>query len=137
MSDYCHMHIVCRRKDQDLFEGIGFRLDFERTPNSPVIEMVDEQANHAHCDEMPTNVPYHGHNGNGDNYSDGLFACDGKRYAEVEAGYAGGFVVAWDTIKNQPNPRSLRIIRRYLSVRDRVQVKFAALAKPSAVEASP
>src|SRR5947208_13127313 len=80
---------------------------------------------------MPTNVPYFGHNGHGDNYSDGIFACDGKRYAEVEAGYAGGFVVAWNTKANRPDTRSLKTIRRYLSVRDKVERMFKKLSTSS------
>src|SRR5436190_3284594 len=135
MGDRCYMHITCRRRDQETFEAIGFHVDFDQGPERAVIEMVDEEANYAHCDEMPKNVPYFGHNGHGDNYSDGIFACDGRRYAEVEAGYAGGFVVAWNTKTNQPDTRSLRAIRRYLSVRDRVQVKFDALARPLVTEA--
>lgn len=130
MGDRCYMHLICRRKDQELFEEIGFHLDYEQTPDSPVIEMVDEEANYAHWSEMPTRVPYYGHNGNGDNYSDGVFACDGRRHAEIEAGYAGGFVVAWNTKHNRPDPKSLRSIRRFLSVQEKVQQMFQAL-KPT------
>jgi hypothetical protein len=128
MGDRCYMHITCRRKDQDLFEDIGFHLEFGEEENSPVIEMVDQEANCAHCDEMPHNIPYFGHNGHGDNYSDGIFACTGKRYAEVEAGYAGGFVVAWNTKANRPDTRSLRTIRRYLLVREKVRKLFEKLS---------
>ena len=131
MGDRCYIHLACRRKDRELFEDIGFRLDFDQTPNSPLIEMVDEEANYAHWNEMPSNVPYQGHNGHGDNYSDGVFACDGKRHTEVEAGYAGGFVVAWDTKKNRPAPKSLKVIRRYLAVREKVQQMFVAMSQPA------
>jgi hypothetical protein len=133
MGDRCYMHITCRRKDQELFEAIGFHIDLDHGPEKPVIDMVDDEANYAHCDEMPKNVPYFGHNGHGDNYSDGIFACDGRCYTEVEAGYAGGFVVAWNTKTNQPDRKSLRAVRRYLSVRDKVRKMFETMASKSPI----
>jgi hypothetical protein len=130
------MHITCRREDQELFKRIGFRLDFDQLPNSALIEMVDHEANYAHNDEMPTNVPYFGHHDAGGEYADGVFACDGRRYAYVEAGHCGGFVVAWNTKGNRPHPKSLQRVRRYLSVQDKVAKVFEKLAQPSALEVS-
>ena len=127
MGDRCHMRITCRRQDQPLFEEIGFHLDFDQTPDSPLIEMVDEEANYAHYDEMPTNLPYSGHNGAGGTYGECSFACDGRRYAEVETGFGSGFVVQWD--KNRPTTESLRAIRRYLAVQAKVQKMFTVLAQ--------
>jgi hypothetical protein len=130
------MHITCRREDQQLFERIGFHLDFDQSPDSPIIEMVDEEANYAHYDDMPTNRPYFGYNGAGGNYGQSSFACDGRRYAEVETGFDGGFVVVWDALKNRPTPKSLRAVRRYLHVRDKVQKMFEKLSQPATVEAA-
>ena len=131
MGDRCHMRITCRRQDQELFERIGFHLDFDQTPDSAIIEMVDEEANYAHYDEMPTNIPYSGHNGAGGNYGESSFACDGRRYADVETGYGSGFVAQWDTAKKRPTAESLRAIRRYLHVYDKVQKMFTVLAQPA------
>src|SRR3954452_13243867 len=89
MGDRCYMQVTCRRKDLEEFESIDFAMQDwnNENPDSPTVVMVDEEANHGHCDEMPTNIPYHGYNGHGDNYGDAAFACDGKRYAEAPTGY--------------------------------------------------
>lgn len=132
MGDRCYMEITCRRKDSEEFESLGFTAhdwNNERADSSTVV-MVDEEANYAHYDKMLTNVPYHGHNGRGDNYGDGVFACDGRRYAEVQAGYERGFVVEWDEKKQKPTPQSVRAVRRYLAVRNRVRTMFAKLSAP-------
>jgi hypothetical protein len=42
--------------------------------------------------------------------------------------YGGGFVVQWDEKKGRPTPQSLRTIRRYLSVRDKVGRMFEKLS---------
>ena len=108
MGDRCYMHITCRREDRELFQLIGFLPEFDQTPDSAIIEMVDEEANYAHAEEMPTNVPYYGHHGSGGNYGQHSLACDGRRFAEVETGFDGGFVVVWDTTRNRPTAESLR-----------------------------
>ena len=133
MADRCYMEVTCRRKDIEQFEEIGFTLqDWNNEESqSPTVVMVDEEANYGHSDEMPRNIPYFGHNEHGDNYSDAVFACDGKRYAEVEAGYAGGFVVQWDAKKQRPTPQSLKAIRQYLSVRNNVRRIFEKLSTAS------
>ena len=131
MGDRCYMHITCRREDQELFQQIGFHLEFDQSPDASVIEMVDEEANYAHYDEMPTNIPYYGYNGAGGNYGQSSFACDGRHYAEVETGFDGGFVVAWDVLKNRPTPESLRAVRRYRHVYNKVQAKFEKLSTKS------
>lgn len=138
MGDRCYMHLTCRREDRELFEDIGFFLEYDQPPERPILEMVDEEANYAHCDEMPKNVAYYGYNGAGGNYGQSSFACDGRRYAEVETGYHGGFVVAWDAVRNRPTPESLRAVRRYSHVENKVQELFEKLAlQPSDSEAQP
>jgi hypothetical protein len=131
MGDRCYMHITCRRQDRELFEKIGFHVEFDESPDSPLIDMEDTEANYAHCGDMPGNVPYFGHHDAGGEYSDGLFACDGRRCAEVEAGHCGGFVVAWDTKRSRPDPQSLRRIRRYLEVQNKVGQMFTKLSTSS------
>ena len=83
------------------------------------------RANYAHSGNLPADIPYHGFNGNGGNFGDGVCACDGKEYAEVETGHGGGFVVDWDEPQQRPSTRSLKSIRRYLKIRDRVLQWFA------------
>ena len=68
------MHLTCRRQDQSTFEALGFVPDFEQSPDSPVIEMADEQANYAHCNELPTTVPFTAWHSAGSNYGDGRIA---------------------------------------------------------------
>lgn len=134
MGDRCYMQVTCRRKDSEEFEDIDFTMQDwnNENPDSPTVVMVDEEANHGHCDEMPTNIPYHGYNGHGDNYGDSAFACDGKRYAEAPTGYDGGFVVQWDQVKGRPTPQSLRAIRRYVAIRKKVEQMFKKLStKPT------
>ncbi|MCX6896788.1 MAG: hypothetical protein NTZ16_15115 [Verrucomicrobia bacterium] len=115
MGDRCYMSVTCRREDQARFEELGFVLEVEPTSESLVIEMVDEEANYAHADQMPTDIPYTAAHGGGSNYGAGNIACDGKEFAEVAA-TNDGFVVDWDYRKMKPRPQSLTRIRHYLSV---------------------
>ena len=59
MGDRCYMQVTCRRKDVEEFESIDFTMQDwnNENPDSPTVVMVDEEANHGHCDEMPTNIP--------------------------------------------------------------------------------
>ena len=126
MSDRCYMELTCRRQDVQKFEALGFVAQSWNNPDgkSPLILMVDEEANYAHSGDMPTDIPYHGFNGSGGNFGQGSFACDGKTYAEVETGHGGGFVVDWNEHQQRPSMRSLRSIRRYLKIRNRVLKLF-------------
>ena len=124
------MEITCRRQDQERFRALGFVAQANENTEDAMITMVDAEANYAHSGELPTDIPYHGFNGPGDNYGDGAVACDGRRLAEVETGHDGGFVVAWNEAKGRPSAESLKRIRRYIAVRKRAEALFAALAKP-------
>lgn len=119
MGDRCYMQITCRRQDIPLFEALGFHLDFEQTPDSPLVELIDEEANYAHYDALPRDVPYHGFHSAGDNYGSHNLACDGKRYADVETGHDGDYVIHWNPKTNRPTAESLRRIRKYLAVLER------------------
>jgi len=131
MGDRCYMEVTCRREDVARFEELGFSIQKwdNPQPEAPVVTMVDEEANYAHYGEMPTNVPYFGHNTAGGEYGDAVFACDGRRYAEVESGHSGGFVIAWNEVRNRPQPDSLRAIRRYLRIERRVHEMFDRISK--------
>ena len=120
MGDRCYMSVTCRRQDKKRFEALGFHLEFERTPESLVIEMVDEEANYAHANDMPKDIPYTAWNGPGSNYGDGKMACDGKTFVEVGANN-DGFVVDWDYKKSQPTRQSLKIIRHFIKIQQRAE----------------
>jgi len=118
MGDRCYMSVTCRREDKARFEELGFELESESSPESLVIEMVDQEANYAHYDKMPVNLPYTANHSAGDNYGPGSIACDGKEYAEVACS-SDGFVVAWDYKKSRPTTRSLNEIRQFIQIEQR------------------
>ena len=127
MSDRCYMEITCRKEDQGRFEALGFVAQDWKQESPALVVMVDEEADYAHCGNLPTDIPYHGFNGPGGNFGLGTFACDGKSFAEVETGHGGGFVVDWNHGTHRPFPRSLKSIHRYLQVRHQVLAMFEAL----------
>jgi hypothetical protein len=127
MGDRCFMQVTCRRQDIAEFEALGFHLEFEPSPDSPVVELIDEEANYAHADQLPTEVPFLASHGAGGNYGDGKIVCDGNQYAEVGA-TSDGFVVAWDRQANAPTPESLERIRHYFAVHQTVRELFTSLA---------
>jgi len=126
MSDRCYMQLTCRRQDKKRFEDLGFVAQCWANPDKTTftVEMVDGEADWAHANELPKDVAYVGFNGPGGNFGDGVFACDGKVYAEVDTGHNGGFVVEWDESKGQPTAGSLRAVRSYLTIRARVLELF-------------
>ena len=92
MSDRCYMEVSCRRQGVARFEALGFRvLDEDKV--SGLVRMHDEQANYGHSGELPTDTPYIGEHGPGGEYGPCRFACDGKKYLEVEASQDGDPVV--------------------------------------------
>ncbi|MEQ2009756.1 MAG: hypothetical protein ABMA26_23470 [Limisphaerales bacterium] len=127
MGDRCYMQVTCRRQDIPEFEALGFHVEFEQSPDSPIVELIDEEANYAHADQLPTDIPFTAWHGAGGNYGDGKIACDGNHYAEVSAN-RDGFVVSWDEATNQPAQESLASIRDYLAVHQTVQGMFQILS---------
>ena len=126
MGDRCYMEITCRCEDMGRFETLGFTAQKTDTA-SPLVVMVDDEANYAHYDKLPTDIPYLGFNGAGSEYGPGNVVCDGKLCAEVDVGQGGGFVVDWDEARNRPFARSLKTIRRYLKTRKIVTEMFAGM----------
>ena len=122
------MSVTCRRQDKARFEELGFRVELEENENSPVVEMVDEEANYGHYDELPTDIPYYGSYGAGVNYGAGNVACDGRNFEDVPAN-SDGFVLAWNYRFGLPKLKSILRIRRYLKLEHRVQRLFKALPK--------
>ena len=120
MGDRCYMSVHCRREDKSRFEELGFVLEFDEDKHSPVIEMVDEEANYGHCDKMPANIPYYGAYGSGANYGPGSVVCDGEEYEDVPAS-SDGFVVAWNYRWGLPKLKSILRVRRYLKIKRRAE----------------
>ena len=129
MGDRCYMSVTCLRKDRHHFEQLGFVLEFEESPESITVELVDLEANYAHTDKMPANVPYYGYNGSGSDYGEGRIVCDGKHYAEVAVNQSW-FVVVWDYQRMKPAHKSVLRIRRFISIQKRVKALFDKLKKP-------
>lgn len=130
MGDRCYMQVTCRRQDIPLFEALGFHLEFEQSPDCAVVELIDEEANYAHADQLPAEVPFLASHGAGGNYGDGKIACDGNHYAEVGC-TSDGFVVIWDRQTDAPTPESLERIRHYFAVHQTVRELFTSLAETS------
>ena len=110
MSDRCYVEVTCRKRDAARFEKLGFKVlddgNLEGcvladlglgTPSedkdSGLVSMHDEQANYGHYGEMPKDIPYFGWHGPGGEYGPCRFACDGKKYLEVDASQDGEPVV--------------------------------------------
>ena len=80
MGDRCYMSVTCRRQDKARFEELGFHIEFDEDKNTPVIEMIDDEANYGHCDKMPTDIPYYGNWGAGSEYDPDNIVCDGQDF---------------------------------------------------------
>ena len=129
MGDHCFMQITCRRQDQAEFEALGFYVESEPKPEAPLVELIDEEANYAHYDELPTSLPYFGYHSPGGNYGPCNLACNGRKYADVETGHDGQYVINWDDKTNRPARKSLLRIRTYLKVY--AQARQALSLKPN------
>lgn len=133
MGDRCYMSVTCRRQDKERFEALGFQIAYGEDKNTPIIEMIDEEANYGHCDEMPTDIPYYGSYSAGSNYDPGRMVCDGQDYEDVPAG-SDGYVVAWNYRSGLPRLKSILRIRRYISLERRVRKLFKALREQNRKE---
>ena len=106
MSDRCYMEITCRKQDVARFEKLGFKIldngnlegcvladlglgTLNEDKDSGLVSMHDEQANYGHSGQLPTDIPYIGGHGPGGEYGPCRFACDGRKYMEVEASQDG------------------------------------------------
>lgn len=125
------MSVSCRREDKARFEELGFQLEFDKDENNPVIELVDDAADYAHHNALPTDIPFLASNGAGCNYGEAKIVCDGKKTVEVSTDHDGDFSIAWDDRRNQPSPESINCIRRFLRVEKRVLKLFKVLNKQS------
>ena len=93
MGDRCYFEIKCRKQDTKPFEELGFTAqDWQEGEPLGAATMIDEEANYAHYDALPTNIPWTGTNAAGGNYGQCNHACDGQEYVSVETGHMGGYV---------------------------------------------
>lgn len=123
MGDRCHMEVNCRRCDAHMFEKIGFAI--EGTDDDGSVYLYDDDANHAHCNEMPTNIPYTGMNGPGDDYGPAVFACDGDTYAEMECLHSGVPAVTFDE-EGDPSAEGVSQYRDYMEILHLAEALIAA-----------
>jgi hypothetical protein len=91
------MELYCERKDVAVFEALGFTQqdNFNVLPPNCVY-MVDEEANYAHCDEMPGKLFYYGRHESGCEFDGSDFACAGDTYQEWRTGKSGCYVFPVD-----------------------------------------
>jgi len=112
MSDRCYMEVNCRARDAKRFEELGFH---EADSKAGICNMCDEEADRAHCGDMPEDIPYYGSSGEGDSYGRNVFACDGKTWCEVDCVHSGDVCVRVDA-QGGVSARDLKDVKEYLKV---------------------
>ena len=119
MSDRCYQELRCKKEHAPIFEKMGFTVRDEAYAPG-VVELVDEEANYAHYNDMPNDIPYLGCHGAGGEYGPHAFACDGKGY--VDAGMnSNGELVVRVSDRGQPNRADLKRVREYTTCEKRAK----------------
>lgn len=126
MGDRCFMSVTCRRQDTKPFEKLGFIIE-EDDGKSPVVRMIDQQANYAHALELPTKIPYTGYNSSGSDYGDGLVVCDGRKMLQATIDGGGNHSVHWDNATDAPTEKSIQFIRDFKKLEAAVKKRFEKL----------
>jgi hypothetical protein len=134
MGDLCYMSVTCRRSDQARFEKLGFGIEYGDDDNSPVITLIDEEANYAHNDKMPADIPFTAFNGAGCDYGEAKLVCDGKETVEVPVNHHHCFCIDWNFMSGRPMVQSIQRIRRYLKLERRVNRLFTKLREENPKE---
>ena len=84
MGDRCYMEVTTLEEHRKGFEDLGFdEVDEE---HDGIVKLVDQAANGAPFDEMPTGVngiPYISYNAAGCAYGEYGTVCDGENYLEI------------------------------------------------------
>ena len=126
MGDRCYMQLTCRRKDQAIFEALGFgrESDFDDPAFPDCVAMIDLEANYAHGTDLPTNVLYMGTHDAGYEYGPASYACDGDTFLEQGTDGDGGFVVVFDA-EGDPDPNSLAEVKAFIAHRNKVAAMLA------------
>lgn len=131
MGDTSYMQLVCKRNDQRVFEDLGFAAerDFGYPEFPGCVEMVDAEANFAHCSDLPTDLVYIGTHGPGYEYGSQSYACDGTTYLEQATDGSDGFVVTFDDAGN-PDPKSLADVKSFVEHCNHVKAMLAKTTRP-------
>lgn len=121
MGDRCYMKLICEKVHAPLFEDLGFVEEGDHDGRGGLVEMVDEQANYAHYEELPTNVPYFGFHGSGCEYGDMAFACDGRTLCYVDTNSQSDPMVRVNEATGRTSREDLRDYRLYRQCRARTK----------------
>jgi hypothetical protein len=116
------MRVTCLPKDKKVFEDLGFQVQDEKLT---ACTMEEYEANYAHCDEMPENIPYYGYHAEGGEYGANEFCCDGEALFEAPLHKDGHLVVFWDEKTDSPNEKSVARLKGYLAARERIKKVFS------------
>ena len=135
MGDRCYMQLTCKRKDQSVFEELGFgrESDFDDPAFPDCVEMIDFEANYAHGSDLPTNVVYLGTHDAGYEYGPESYACDGETYLDHATDGNGGFSVIFDDGGN-PDPANLAQVKTFIAHWNKVKAMLAESAPASRKE---
>ena len=128
MGDRCYLSLTMRQSDLKAFrkfvpwdgeEWWNEREDYE----DGTADLTVEGADYAWTGELikaaeEGHLPFYGQHGPGGCYGSEVFASDGKAYAEKEASFYGLPAVEYG-MDSKPCADSLRVMRRFVSVRKR------------------
>ena len=81
MGDRCYMEVRTLEEHRKVFEDLGF--DEVTEEGDGLVRLVDQEANYAHNDQLPTNIPYIAYNAAGGDYGESGYVCDGKDFREI------------------------------------------------------
>ena len=125
MADRCNMRLTCAKRDQAVFEAIGFQVEIEWDDSdfANCVEMVDSDC--ASADNLPKDVVFFGTHTAGDCYGAEFFACDGQTYLEQACDDDGdSFAVTFDD-EGDPDPRRLAEVKGFITHWNNVRVMLA------------
>jgi len=130
MGDRCYMEVRCKKLHAPIFEKLGFKLHEEGYDGHPeLVELADEQANYAHGDRLPMDIPYFGWHTAGGEYGAEAFACDGRKYFEVGIDVHSGGMVVHVSDAGVPDEWELGLIRMFRVIEKRAKKALGLLGK--------
>jgi len=124
MGDRCYMEVTCRKRDQAIFEDLGFELSegFDPTGMPNCVFMVDPEANYGHNSALPTNIPYLATAGSGSEYDAQRIACDGTTLLDLNVSDHDSDCVLIRFDKNgDPDPKDLKAVKEFYEHESRVE----------------
>ena len=121
MSDRCYFEITCFKKDEAIFEALGFVSQ----DTADVIDMVCEEYTDTDDDgELPDNICWLGKSGSGRDFNANRYVCNGSGWLTIEIGECGSPVVSWDYERNEPVADSLQHIKNFVTMAKQVNLMF-------------